>query len=65
LRAFNRGHFRTYGSEEFRELFVKAGFENVEVERYKINWFWGFMTATATSNAVQQQHAADGADAER
>lgn len=61
LRAFSRAHFRTYGSKECRELFVEAGFASVYVERYRINCLWGLMTATATKDAAQQRHAADGA----
>ena len=44
LRVFNRAHRRVYGSTECRLLVETAGFENVEVERYKINWLWGMMT---------------------
>lgn len=61
LRVFSRGHFRTYGSKECRELLMEAGFGGVDIERYKINWLWGLMTATATRDAARQQHAADGA----
>ena len=46
LRLFSRGHFRTYGSEDCRRLLLDADFANVDVERYKINWLWGLMTAT-------------------
>lgn len=53
LRAFSRAHFRTYGSKECRELFMEAGFASVDIERYRINWLWGLMTATATKDAVQ------------
>lgn len=61
LRAFSRAHFRTYGSRECRELLMEAGFASRDVERYKITWLWGLMTATATKDAAQQRHAADGA----
>ncbi|MFC3282553.1 class I SAM-dependent methyltransferase [Litchfieldella rifensis] len=47
LQIFDPGHFRTYRSDECRELLVGAEFANVEVERYKIDWLWGMMTATA------------------
>lgn len=50
LRAFSRGHFRTYGTGACRELLEEVGFVGVDVERYKINWLWGLMTATATSD---------------
>lgn len=60
LRAFSRAHFRTYGSKECREFLVEAGFASVDIQRYRINWWWGLMTATATKDAAQQRHAADG-----
>ncbi|GGY01517.1 SAM-dependent methyltransferase [Litchfieldella qijiaojingensis] len=47
LRAFDPGHFRTYRSDECRDLLVGAEFIGVDVERYKIGWLWGMMTATA------------------
>jgi ubiquinone/menaquinone biosynthesis C-methylase UbiE len=45
LRIFSRAHFKTYGRNECERLFRVAGFRNVEIERYKINWLWGLMTA--------------------
>lgn len=47
LRAFNHAHFRTYGARECEALVAAAGFRDIEVERYKINWLWGMMTVTA------------------
>lgn len=47
LRTFGRGHHRTYRSEELRQLLVEADFRDVEVDRYRISWLWGLMTATA------------------
>jgi hypothetical protein len=29
-------------------LLVETGFRNVTVDRYKIGWYWGLMTARAT-----------------
>lgn len=52
LRAFSRAHFGTYGSKECHGLLMEAGFADVKVERYKINWLWGLMTATATKDAA-------------
>ncbi len=51
LRLFDRAHFRTYGRAECRRLLEAAGFDPVEVERYRIDWFWGLMTATARKGA--------------
>ena len=45
LRFFNRAHFKTYGIQECTSLLEEAGYAEVKVERYKINWFWGLMTA--------------------
>ncbi len=47
LRLFNRAHFKTYGVNKCKELFTSAGFVDVNIEQYKINWLWGMMTATA------------------
>ena len=47
LRLFNRAHFRTYGEKQCRQLLEQAGFTAVRIDRYKINWFWGIMTARA------------------
>lgn len=47
LRLFNRAHTRVYRRQECWNLLVEAGYRNVDVERYKINWLWGLMTATA------------------
>lgn len=55
LRAFSRAHFRSYGRRECHELFEEAGIAGVRVERYRINWWWGLMTATATRDAISDQ----------
>lgn len=47
LRLSSGGHFRTYRTDELRALLGAAGFTNVHVEHYRIDWFWGLMTATA------------------
>ncbi len=44
LRLFNRAHFKTYDSAECLELMKAAGFESIDVERFKISWLWGLMT---------------------
>jgi SAM-dependent methyltransferase len=43
---YGRSH-RVYGEEECRELLESAGFEVVSLDRYKISWLWGLMTAVA------------------
>ena len=45
LRVFNKAHFKTYRSKECHALIGKAGLYDVRVERYRLNWFWGMMTA--------------------
>lgn len=50
LRVFNRAHFKTYGRRACEHLLRNAGYSNVQVERYKINWLWGLMTAKAQAN---------------
>ncbi|MCC3511782.1 MAG: methyltransferase domain-containing protein [Microcoleus sp. PH2017_17_BER_D_A] len=49
LRCFNRAHSRTYGVAEFQAMMRDEGLQEVEIERYKIDWFWGMMTATAVN----------------
>ncbi len=47
LRLFSSAHYRVYGSTEYRAFLEGAGFDGVVVERYKISWLWGLMTAIA------------------
>jgi ubiquinone/menaquinone biosynthesis C-methylase UbiE len=51
LRLFNKAHYRIYGSGELQAMLEEAGFAAVKVERYKINWLWGLMTALAVPDA--------------
>lgn len=48
LRLTNRAFYRTYKQAECLELFGAAGFSHVRLERYKISWLWGLMTAVVT-----------------
>ncbi|MCF6155678.1 MAG: methyltransferase domain-containing protein [Candidatus Brocadia sp.] len=50
LRVFNRAHFKTYGKRACEYLLRNAGYSNLQIERYKINWLWGLMTAKARAN---------------
>lgn len=50
LRMFNRAHFKMYGLGACERLLRGAGYRNVRIERYKINWLWGLMTAKAQVN---------------
>jgi ubiquinone/menaquinone biosynthesis C-methylase UbiE len=45
LRLTNRAFYKTYRRAECLELLRRAGFSDVKLERYKINWLWGLMTA--------------------
>lgn len=47
LRLFSRSHVKAYGQRECRHLLQEAGYRNVDIDSYKINWLWGLMTATA------------------
>jgi len=48
LRLFNRAHRGIYGEKDFRLLLEQAAFRGVTVDRYRISWLWGLMTARAT-----------------
>ena len=48
FRQSNRAHRGIYGEKNFRLLLEQAEFRDVEVERYKISWLWGLMTARTT-----------------
>jgi ubiquinone/menaquinone biosynthesis C-methylase UbiE len=48
LRLTNRAFYKTYREGECRTLLGEAGFGAVSLERYKISWLWGLMTAVVT-----------------
>ena len=56
LRIVDRAHFRTYGQKQCRLLVEQAGFTGVRIDRYKINWFWGLMTAVGRKPAGQRDN---------
>jgi ubiquinone/menaquinone biosynthesis C-methylase UbiE len=45
LRLTNRAFYKTYQEAECRNLLQRAGFTDVKLDRYKISWLWGLMTA--------------------
>jgi len=51
LRLTNRAFYKTYREAECLELLRVAGFGDVKLERYKISWLWGLMTAVITKSA--------------
>lgn len=51
LRLFNRAHFKAYGKKECTRLLQEAGYAEVHIDRYKISWLWGLMTAWVTKGA--------------
>lgn len=48
LRLTNRAFYKTYREAECLALLARAGFAAVRLERYKISWLWGLMTAVVT-----------------
>ncbi len=46
-RLLGRATLRTYGSADCATLIAQARFPRPRVERYKIDWLWGLMTASA------------------
>jgi hypothetical protein len=46
LRWSGAAFHRIYSAGECRDLFAGSGY-STRVERYKISWLWGLMTATA------------------
>jgi ubiquinone/menaquinone biosynthesis C-methylase UbiE len=47
LRLVQRDHRRAYGRRECRRLLAAAGLRIERIDRYKIDWLWGLMTARA------------------
>jgi ubiquinone/menaquinone biosynthesis C-methylase UbiE len=47
LRLLDPAHHRIYGRAECTTLLKGAAYTQTSVERYRISWLWGLMTATA------------------
>jgi ubiquinone/menaquinone biosynthesis C-methylase UbiE len=47
LRWLDPAHHRIYGRAECRALLEGAAYSQTQIERYRISWLWGLMTATA------------------
>ena len=49
LRLTHRVYYRTYRQRECLHLLREAGYATPQIERYKISWLWGLMTAVGRS----------------
>ncbi len=47
LRVVSRAYVKAYRETECLNLLREAGFPQARIERYKISWWWGLMTASA------------------
>lgn len=50
LRLTNRAYYKTYRQHECLALLAEAGHPDVQIERHKINWLWGLMTAVVVKS---------------
>lgn len=57
LRLVDSAHNKTLGRGAIHRLLHEAGFTGIRVDRYRINWFWGLMTATAVLSREEQNEA--------
>jgi hypothetical protein len=46
LRVIRREFIQVLGCEACRQLLQTVGFASIQIERYRIDWLWGLMTAT-------------------
>jgi ubiquinone/menaquinone biosynthesis C-methylase UbiE len=51
LRFTNKAHFKTYRKDECAALLRRAGNLEPRIDRYKISWLWGLMTAVSEKAA--------------
>ncbi|MGH8289950.1 MAG: class I SAM-dependent methyltransferase [Steroidobacteraceae bacterium] len=51
LRLTGSSHVKTYSERECRRLLEEAGYSQAQIERYKINWLWGLITAKVVKAA--------------
>ena len=57
-RKFRPEHYRIYDEKQLRDLFHQSGFTGVQIDSYKIDWFWGLMTAS-TGVPVKQNNSSE------
>lgn len=50
LRLVDAGHQRCFGTRACEHFLMDAAYTEIKVEKYKINWLWGLMTATAKNS---------------
>jgi ubiquinone/menaquinone biosynthesis C-methylase UbiE len=48
-----KAHVGSATSEKLRELFLTTGFTQVEIEKVKVNWFWGIMIGKGTKHSSE------------
>lgn len=53
LRIFDRAHFKTYGRRECEDMLRASGYRNISIDRYKIDWLWGLMTARGSLRPIE------------
>ena len=53
LRLTNRAFYKTYRQKECVALIRTAGYRDLAIERYKISWLWGLMTAVIKKPAAR------------
>jgi ubiquinone/menaquinone biosynthesis C-methylase UbiE len=54
LRRFNRAHHRAYRQRQLCDMLRSSDFASARCDRYKINWLWGMMTASASAPRSSQ-----------
>ena len=49
LRLFSPAHVKVYRERDCLRMLKETGHQDSRVERYRISWLWGLMTARATN----------------
>jgi ubiquinone/menaquinone biosynthesis C-methylase UbiE len=52
LRLFSPAHVKVYSERQCLRLIEGAGHPQASIERYRISWLWGLMTARVTKHAA-------------
>lgn len=56
LRHCDPAHYAVSDSAKLRRTLQATGFHVLKLERYRISWFWGLMTATARRFGAMASH---------